>query len=139
MRLRLHKDSDENFRSMAGHLAAVLYRLGLHDDDALLDVGCGVGRLPIGLLGETSFRGRYVGFDVSARHVQWARRNLRPLAPTFRFRVVDVHNDRYNPGGELHRRGDPVLRCGRAPSTWPACSRSSPISRRTTSPPTCTS
>jgi SAM-dependent methyltransferase len=64
-------------------------------------VGCGVGRLPIGLLGQTSFRGRYVGFDVSAKHVQWARRNLRPLAPAFGFRVVDVQNARYNPDGQV--------------------------------------
>lgn len=101
MRLRLHKDSDDNFRMMAGHLAGVLYRCGLGDDDALLDVGCGVGRLAIGLLDATTFRGRYVGFDVSAKHVRWARRNLRPLSPRFRFRLVDVHNERYNPGGAV--------------------------------------
>jgi SAM-dependent methyltransferase len=101
MRLRLHKDSDDNFRMMAGHLARVLYRLGLRDEDALLDVGCGVGRLAIGLLRETPFRGRYVGFDVSAKHVRWARRHLQPLTPTFRFRLVDVHNERYNPDGAL--------------------------------------
>jgi SAM-dependent methyltransferase len=59
---------------MAGHLAT----------DRLLDGGCGVGRLPIGLLGQTAFRGGYVDFDVSAKHVQWARRHLRPLAPLHR-------------------------------------------------------
>jgi SAM-dependent methyltransferase len=101
MRLRLHRDSDEHFRMVAGRLAQVLYRCGLRDGDALLDVGCGVGRLAIGLIGDTTFRGRYVGFDVSAKHVRWARRNLQPLRPTFRFRFVDVHNERYNPGGEL--------------------------------------
>ena len=106
LRLRLHKDSDDNFRMMAGHLAQVLYRLGLRDEDALLDVGCGVGRLAIGLLDEPRFRGRYVGFDVSAKHVRWARRHLQPLSPRFRFRLVDVHNERYNPDGAL--TGDAV-------------------------------
>ena len=101
MRLRLHKDSDDTFKMMADHLAGVLYRLGLTDGDAVLDVGCGVGRLPIGLLRTTSFHGRYVGFDVSAKHLRWARRTLRPLAPNFRFRRVDVQNDRYNPAGKL--------------------------------------
>src|SRR4051794_21774384 len=101
MRLRLHRDDDESFRGMADHLAGVLYRLGLGDDDSLLDVGCGVGRLPIGLLEKTSFRGRYVGFDVSAKHVRWARRHLQPLAPEFKFRVVDVQNARYNPDGQV--------------------------------------
>lgn len=70
MRLRLHRDSDENFRDMGCRLAAVLYRLGLRDRDSLLDVGCGVGRLPIGLLSATSYAGRYVGFDVSTKHVR---------------------------------------------------------------------
>ena len=101
MRLRLHRDTDENFRGMADHLAGALYRLGLRDDDALLDVGCGVGRLPIGLLESSGFRGRYVGFDVSAKHVRWARRHLKPLSPRLDFRLVDVRNDRYNPDGDV--------------------------------------
>ncbi len=86
---------------MAITLADTLYRHGLRDDDALLDVGCGVGRLPIGLLEKGTFQGRYVGFDVSAKHVRWARQHLRPIAPRFRFRLVDVQNDRYNPDGEV--------------------------------------
>src|SRR3954447_24308176 len=101
MRLRLHRDDDESFRGMADHLAGVLYRLRLQGDDALLHVGGGVGRLPIGLLESTGFRGRYVGFDVSAKHVRWARRQLKPLSPRLDFRLVDVHNDRYNPAGDV--------------------------------------
>jgi len=101
MKLRLHRDSDENFRAMGGQLASLLYRLGLRDGDRLLDVGCGVGRLPIGLLATTTYAGRYVGFDVSNKHVRWARRNLTPIAPRFTFRTVDVHNARYNPDGQV--------------------------------------
>jgi len=101
MKLRLHRDSDENFRTMGRQLAFLLYRLGLRDGDSLLDVGCGVGRLPIGLLDATDYAGRYVGFDVSNKHVRWARRNLTPIAPTFKFRTVDVHNARYNPEGQV--------------------------------------
>jgi SAM-dependent methyltransferase len=100
-RLRLHRDSDEEFTLMARQLAEVLYRMGLDDGDSVLDVGCGVGRLPIGLLRDTSFHGRYVGFDVSVKHVRWARRHLGPLSPSFRFRVVDVRNARYNPDGTV--------------------------------------
>jgi SAM-dependent methyltransferase len=101
MKLRLHRDSDENLRAMGGQLASLLYRLGLRDGDNLLDVGCGVGRLPIGLLATTTYAGRYVGFDVSNKHVRWARRNLSPIASNFKFRTVDVHNARYNPDGQV--------------------------------------
>lgn len=101
MRLRLHRDSDERFRTVAVSLADTLYRFGLAPDHALLDVGCGVGRLPIGLLERGGFRGRYVGFDVSHKHIRWARNNLTPVAPKFRFRLVDVQNDRYNPDGSV--------------------------------------
>ena len=100
-RLRLMGDDDTRFTEQANRLAHLTYQWGLEDGDELLDVGCGVGRLAIGLLVGTSFQGRYVGFDVMPRHVRWARRHLTPVAPSFRFRHVDVHNDRYNPEGAV--------------------------------------
>ena len=100
-RLRLMKDSDEDFVNRAVSLAELLYRLGLADDDELLDVGCSVGRLAIGLLAGTNFNGRYVGFDVMRKQVRWARQNLTPVAPRCLFRHVDARNDRYNPRGSV--------------------------------------
>jgi len=100
-RLRLMGDSDERFTSHGVELAELLYRLGLRDDDELLDVGCSVGRLAVGLLAGTDFSGRYVGFDVMRKQVRWARQNLPTVAPKFRFRYVDVRNDRYNPKGTV--------------------------------------
>lgn len=102
--LRRNSEDDERFRAVAVSLAETLERFGLHPDDALLDVGCGVGRLPIGLLERGSHRGRYVGFDVSVPHVRWARKNLKPLRPDWGFRRIDVQNDRYNPEGGLEGR-----------------------------------
>ncbi len=100
-RLRLMGDTDERFTASGVQLARLLYRLGLERDDELLDVGCSVGRLAIGLLAGTDFRGRYVGFDVMPRQVRWARRHLPAVAPEFHFRHVDVRNDRYNPNGTV--------------------------------------
>jgi len=102
--LRLMRDSDERFTEHGIQLAELVYRLGLQDDQELLDVGCGVGRLAVGLLAGTSFAGRYVGFDVMPKQVGWARRHLTPVAPNFRFRHVDVRNDRYNPTGTVDPR-----------------------------------
>ena len=101
MNLRLMRDSDEQFVKSGILLAQVLYRHGLKSDDALIDVGCSVGRIPVGLLAGTDFHGRYLGFDVMKRQVTWAARNLGPLAPEFRFVHLDVANDRYNPKGRI--------------------------------------
>lgn len=92
--LRLHKDTDEAFLANCVRLAETVYDAGLQPDGALLDVGCGVGRLPIGLL-SSGFEGRYFGFDVSLRHVRWANRNLSGLGD-LGFKHTPVRNDRYN-------------------------------------------
>ena len=92
--LRLHKDDDEAFRANCVRLARTVYDAGLRLDGAVLDVGCGVGRLPIGLL-SSGFVGRYFGFDVSLRHVRWAKQNLGPLGD-LAFKHTPVYNDRYN-------------------------------------------
>jgi SAM-dependent methyltransferase len=99
--LRLMGDSDEKFVASGIQLASLLYRLGLEDDHEILDVGCSVGRLAIGLMAGTGFQGRYVGFDVMPKQVLWARRTLPKVAPNYRFRYVDVRNDRYNPNGKV--------------------------------------
>ena len=95
------QDSDEQFVRSGVSLAQLLYRYGLKSDDALIDVGCSVGRLPVGLLAGTDFHGRYLGFDVMMRQVTWAAQNLTPVAPGFTFTHVDVRNDRYNPRGTV--------------------------------------
>jgi SAM-dependent methyltransferase len=60
---------------------------GLSKDSALLDVGCGFGRLAIGVLDRVGTIRSYCGVDVSAAAVAWCTR-------------LDVRNERYNPGGE---------------------------------------
>lgn len=92
--LRLHKDTDEAFLANCVRLAETVYAAGLRRDGAMLDVGCGVGRLPIGLLA-SGFTGHYFGFDVSLRHVRWAKQNLGPLGD-LGFKHTPVYNDRYN-------------------------------------------
>ncbi len=101
MDLRLMKDSDDQFVKSGISQARLLYRYGLKSDHALIDVGCNVGRVPVGLLAGTDFHGQYLGFDVMKRPVRWAGRNLAPLAAGFTFAHLDVINDRYNPKGSI--------------------------------------
>jgi SAM-dependent methyltransferase len=68
---------------------------------AVLDVGCGSGRLARPLAGFLSREGSYDGFDADRECIGWCRRRYARL-PHFGFRVADVVDPRRNPGG-AHR------------------------------------
>lgn len=89
-------------RAEAGRLVA---HCGLSTDSALLDVGCGFGRLAIGVLDRVGAIRDYRGVDVSAAAVAWCQRHLGRQHASFRFTRLDVRNDRYNPGGAEITRG----------------------------------
>lgn len=72
---------------------------GLVSSSSLLDVGCGVGRLAIGLLAKSLDVSEYVGVDVDRRSIRWCRRYLQSTQPKFRFEHLDVANARYNRRG----------------------------------------
>jgi SAM-dependent methyltransferase len=72
---------------------------GLEPDHRVLDIGCGLGRMAVPLTRHLSAAGSYEGFDVVEREVDWCRRAISSRHPNFGFRVLDVHNERYNPGG----------------------------------------
>lgn len=72
---------------------------GLKPSDAVLEVGCGLGRMAVGLTG--FLNGRYEGFDVSPSNVRWCTRQITARKPSFRFKSVPVHNTLYNPRGTI--------------------------------------
>jgi SAM-dependent methyltransferase len=74
---------------------------GLKPDDAVLEPGCGTGRMAVPLTEFLSAEGSYDGFDVVADAVEWCLANISPDHPNFRFRHVDVRNPAYNPAGRL--------------------------------------
>lgn len=63
----------------------------------ILDVGCGFGRLPIGLTAELGVPRSYTGVDVNAKAIGWCSRHLS--GPGCRFVHLDLENARYNPAG----------------------------------------
>ena len=77
---------------------------GLQPSEAVLDVGCGIGRMALPLTGYLSQAGRYDGFDIVRANVGWCRRAITPRFPNFRFRHADVFNREYNPLGKLRGR-----------------------------------
>lgn len=80
-----------------GHLVDLC---GLQPGDAVLDVGCGSGRMALPLTGYLSPVGRYAGFDVSREAIAWCTQNISGSHPNFDFTVADVQSSQYNPKGK---------------------------------------
>lgn len=74
---------------------------GLDTDSALLDWGCGAGRLAVGVREHLGRVRDYHGVDVQPELITWAENNLS--GPGYRFTCVDVSNERYNPDGAPDR------------------------------------
>ena len=97
---RISTDPDNDYRATGREFVAFLRReCGLRPDSAVLDVGCGVGRVAVGLTEFLGAAGRYDGFDIVPAEIEWCRRQITPRFPRFRFHVADVRNDAYNPNG----------------------------------------
>jgi SAM-dependent methyltransferase len=76
-------------------------RAGLRPDRSVLDVGCGIGRVAAALTQYLEAGTRYEGFDIVPDAIEWCTENITSRHPNFNFKLVDVHNSRYNPDGKL--------------------------------------
>jgi cyclopropane fatty-acyl-phospholipid synthase-like methyltransferase len=74
---------------------------GLTPDSRLYDWGCGAGRLAVGVREHFGRVADYHGVDIQPEVLGWAQENL--TSPGFRFTLVDVSNERYNPDGSPER------------------------------------
>jgi SAM-dependent methyltransferase len=72
---------------------------GLQADDAVLDIGCGIGRTAIALTDFLQPPGRYAGFDVIRFAIAWCKKHIQSRNPVFVFTHADVQNQTYNPAG----------------------------------------
>ena len=64
----------------------------------ILDIGCGQGRLPIGILrviGEIN----YIGIDVDLKSINWCKQYIESKHPSFKFKHLNLYNERYNKNG----------------------------------------
>jgi SAM-dependent methyltransferase len=69
----------------------------LRPDEAVLEVGCGIGRMARPLA-KFLTGGSYAGFDVNRDAIGWCRRRYARF-DNFEFHVADLYNRRYNPHG----------------------------------------
>jgi SAM-dependent methyltransferase len=72
---------------------------GLTNASRVLDIGCGNGRLAIGLLHRLGEMHSYTGVDIAARSIDWCDRHIAREHRGMRFIHIDVANGRYNPAG----------------------------------------
>lgn len=74
---------------------------GLQPGDRVLDMGCGIGRMAIPLVGYLDESGSYAGFDVGRAMIRWCRREITARRPDFEFTWAPVYNQKYNPFGSI--------------------------------------
>ncbi len=77
---------------------------GLRRDHSVLELGCSHGRTMLALLDYLEPPGRYEGFDISSKKIEFAQNNIHTQYPHFNFTTADVYNKLYNPQGK--QRGD---------------------------------
>lgn len=91
---------DEHFLASAqAEAQRLIEHFGLAATSRVLDVGCGVGRLAIGILDQLGEIGEYRGVDVNETATHWCQEHLTPQHPGFQFIHLEAGNPRYNPRG----------------------------------------
>jgi ubiquinone/menaquinone biosynthesis C-methylase UbiE len=73
---------------------------GLQPNHSVLDVGCGLGRMAVPLIGYLNDEGAFEGFDIVPEGIRWATNTITKRHPNFRFRVADLYNKYYNAKGK---------------------------------------
>jgi ubiquinone/menaquinone biosynthesis C-methylase UbiE len=69
---------------------------GLKPDSAILDIGCGIGRLAVPLTKYLNENGSYKGFDIVRKGIDWCNKHIASKYPNFSFLHINLRNDLYN-------------------------------------------
>lgn len=97
-----HFKKDKEFiRTAVADVTRLQQYAGLNANSRLYDWGCGAGRLAVGVREHLGRVADYHGVDIQPEVLNWAKDNL--TAPGFRFTLLDVANERYNPDGSPER------------------------------------
>ncbi|PCI24765.1 SAM-dependent methyltransferase [Candidatus Peregrinibacteria bacterium] len=98
---RLNFVGSSEFKKVGEEFVDYFIRLGgLKPSDTVLDIGSGIGRMAIPLK-EYLKDGKYYGFDIDKRGVEWCQQNISKVSPNFHFEYVDIYNKYYNQSGKI--------------------------------------
>ena len=93
------KDNAYFMRSARHEIQRLIDHFDFTGQDTLLDIGCGFGRLPIGLL-DIFGTACYTGIDINPIAIEWCHKYIGNVHSDFQFIQLDIQNDRYNPNGQ---------------------------------------
>jgi SAM-dependent methyltransferase len=97
---RLQNVGERDFGAVGKAIVHYLQALAdLKSSDRVLDIGCGVGRVPRVLAGELRAPGSYDRFDIVSDSITGCQRHYRRTGAPFRFKHANGRNTAYNPGG----------------------------------------
>ena len=75
----------------------LIEKCALQPHEVVLDVGCGIGRNAVPLIGHVS---EYYGFDIMSDAIYWCQKYVGGRYSQFHFELADVYNETYNPNGK---------------------------------------
>ncbi|MDQ5928901.1 MAG: hypothetical protein QG594_679, partial [Bacteroidota bacterium] len=64
-------------------------------NSAILDIGCGIGRMAIPFTNYLSPQGRYEGFDIVKLGIDWCNNNISSKFSNFHFKLIPLKNNLY--------------------------------------------
>lgn len=100
LRVYYYRTSDPGAYTRACDAARTeLLLRGLRPHHRVLDIGCGIGNLALGLAGYLT--GEYHGFDIRRDAIAWCQRHITSRHPGFRFHHADLASVAYNSRGRL--------------------------------------
>ncbi len=102
--VQLMHDGPQGYKEFKQNGAEFLHHYiklcGLQPDEHMLDVGSGIGRKTLPLVNYLSKRGSYDGLELVKSGVDWCTEKYTSRYPNFKFHLIDVYNELYNPEGK---------------------------------------
>ena len=95
------KDDEYFLNSAKAEAQRLVEQTSLSPQSRILDLGCGVGRLPLGIIAQGLQVESYWGLDVDKRSIGWCKKYIQLQHPKFQFLHTDVWSARYNPKGTI--------------------------------------
>lgn len=99
--LRLNFVGSDQFKQIGNEFHGYFKNiLNIKPNDAVLDIGCGIGRMAIPLT-QLIPNGKYEGFDINKKGIDWCKKNITPKHQHFKFTHSNIYNKYYNKKGTV--------------------------------------